>query len=114
MILRAYSIFDRKALSYHPPYYAGTDGQAVRTLSDVVADTNSMLSRHPNDFVLFHVGDFDDQKGSFKPVSPIVHIIDAIALVAAMQSEIPFPEKLTVAEQVAHAKERVNGPLGDN
>lgn len=95
MIIHCYCIFDRKALSYHPPYYAPTDGAAVRTLADAVADANNMLGRHPNDYVLYCVGSFDDSKGSMEPASPLRHVIDAIALVRAIQSEIPFPDHAT-------------------
>jgi len=95
MRLRCYSIFDRKALSYHMPYYAPTDNAAVRTLSDAVADTNNSLGRHPNDYVLYYVGDFDDQTGVYTPVAPLVHVIDAIHLARALQSELPFPDHAT-------------------
>lgn len=95
-MIRCYSVFDRKTLAYMPPYFAATDGAAVRTLSDAVADPNNLLGRHPGDYVLFYVGDFDDQKGAFLPVSPLVHVIDAVSLVQALQSEIPFPPQATM------------------
>lgn len=94
-IQRMYSIYDRKALFYQAPWSALTDGAAVRLLSDAVADPQSNISRHPNDYVLFHVGDWDDQKGTFVPLAAIAHVIDASALVKALQSEIPFPEGVT-------------------
>lgn len=95
MKLRAYSIFDRKALAYHQPYYAINDAVAVRTLSDAVADPNSMFGRHPNDYVLYCVGEFDDSNGVTSTISPLLHVIDAIALVKALQSELPFPDNAT-------------------
>lgn len=95
MKTRCYSIYDRKALVYHTPYYAITDAVAVRTLSDAVTDPNGMFGRHPNDYVLFYVGEFDDSNGQFVPVQPLAHVIDAQALVKALQSEIPFPEGTT-------------------
>lgn len=95
MLTRCYCVYDRKTLVYNAPYYAVTDGAAVRVLSEAVADTNHPLGRHPNDYVLFFVGTFDDQKGAMIPVSPLVHVIDASALVKQMQSEIPFPDNVT-------------------
>lgn len=86
MVLNAYSIFDRKALQYHPPFFAGTDGAAVRMLSDTVNDPNTSLSRHPADYVLFHIGTYDDSNGGLHPVSPLVHVIDAVALVKQQPS----------------------------
>lgn len=80
MILRMFSIFDRKALTYHPPYYAVNEQAAIRTLHDVVADTNTNIGRHPNDFVLYLVGVYDDEKGEVQPIAPLIHVIDAISL----------------------------------
>lgn len=82
MILRAYSIFDNKALQYHPPFYQATDGAAVRSLSDLVNDPNTNVGRHPGDFVLYLVGMYDDSNGAFQPRWPLVHIRDAVSLVA--------------------------------
>lgn len=81
MILNAYSIYDRKALQYHPPFYASTDGSAARTFSELVNDTNTSIGRHPADYVLYRVGQYDDQKGQLIPISPLDHVMDASALV---------------------------------
>ena len=94
MKMRCYALFDRKSLAYNMPYYAVTDGQAVRTLSDAVADPQSMFSRHPDDFVLYCIGEFDDQKGALSPFSPLIHVIDAVSLVQALRSEKPFPDNV--------------------
>lgn len=87
---RCYSVFDRKSLIFSPPFYSQTDGSAVRALTDGVSDVNSAIGAHPADYVLFYVGNYDDQKGLLTAVSPLVHVIDAIALVK-VQSPLPFP-----------------------
>lgn len=90
MILKAFSIFDNKALQYHPPYFASTDGQAVRSFSDLVSDSNTNVGRHPNDYALFLIGHYDDQTGRFAEVFPVVHVVDAAALVPKVNSSFPF------------------------
>lgn len=79
MLLYAYSIYDRKALQYHPPFFASTDGSAVRSFSDLVNDTNTNVGRHPNDYVLYCVGSYSDADGSMHPETPLRHVIDAQA-----------------------------------
>jgi len=81
MITRAYSIFDRKSLVFHSPWFQPTDGAATRVLEDLVNDNATSIGKHPADYVLFFIGTYDDQKGAMSPVSPLVHIMDAIALV---------------------------------
>lgn len=89
MINRAYSIFDRKALVYSSPFFALNDSVAARTCTDAVSDVNSSLGRHPGDYVLFLVAQFDDQTGAVVPVSPLVHVCDVLALVPN-QPMLPF------------------------
>lgn len=91
MIMRCYSVYDRKALVYNPPFYAPTDGAAIRIVSDAANDQNQ-LGRHPHDYVLFCVGTYDDQLGRLEPVVPLAHIIDVGALVTN-QPPLPFDRK---------------------
>lgn len=90
MILRAYSIYDLKALQYHPPFFASTNGAAVRSLADLASDTNTTIGRHPADYMLFCVGQYDDQKGQLIPCVPLEHVVDAISLVKNQQTHL-FP-----------------------
>lgn len=81
MMLRAYSLFDRKALVYHQPFFAPTNGAAVRLLQDTVNDSATAISRHPADYVLYCVGHYNDQDGVMFPYAPLEHVVDAVALV---------------------------------
>lgn len=81
MILNAYSIYDNKALQYHPPFFASTDGAAVRSLRDLANDPNTTVGRHPSDYVLYKVGTYNDQNGQFIGNTPLLHVMDAVALV---------------------------------
>jgi len=81
MIVRAYTIFDTKGLTYSNPFYAPTDGAAVRIVQDAANDLNTQLGRHPADFVVYNVGTYDDQNGIFQATER-VHVIDVVALVS--------------------------------
>lgn len=81
MKLNAYSIFDNKALQYHSPWFASTDGAAVRSLADLVADPNTTIGRHPNDYVLYCIGTYDDALGLLMAETPLRHVMDAASLV---------------------------------
>lgn len=60
MILRIYSIFDLKAQAFSAPFTHVNDEVAKRVLRDMLASNNSIYSRHPEDFALYFVGEFDD------------------------------------------------------
>lgn len=89
MIHHAFTIYDRKALIYSPPFFAVADGIAVRMFQDLVGDTGTQVGRHPADFVLYRCGAYDDSNGSMLPVTALQHIVDATALVPR-QSPLPF------------------------
>lgn len=88
MMLKAYSLFDNKALQYHPPFFASTHGAASRMVADLVQDSNTTVGRHPADYILYCIGEYDDSKGLMSPYSPLVHVVDAISLVP-IQSALP-------------------------
>lgn len=91
MQLRCYTIFDCKALQYHSPWSAVSDGSAIRMFEDLANDLNTTIGRHPKDYTLWLCGSWDDNAGVFTPVSPLVHVIDAIALVReARQGALPL------------------------
>lgn len=93
MILRAYAIFDRKALMYNTPFFYSTDGQAIRALTDLVNDSNTTLSRHPADYVLYLIGSFDSDKGFIAGIDPLVHVKDAAQCVAPSAAVLPFDQQ---------------------
>lgn len=89
MITHAYSIYDNKALVYGLPFFAPTDGSAIRSFQELANDAQTTVGRHPADFSLFHVGLYDDQKASLTPVLPLRHVVDATA-VLRIQHDLPL------------------------
>lgn len=81
-----FSIFDTKADVYSQPFYALTDHAAIRTFTDAVNLKDSPYNRHPGDYQLFAIGDFDDRTGDVTP-HPKQHLGNAISFVA----EPPIP-----------------------
>lgn len=91
MLLQAFSIYDRKGLLYHTPFFAVNDATAIRMVTDLVADANTSVGRHPSDYVLFAVGTYSDQNGSLEPSLPLRHVVDVQALVRLDAPLFPGP-----------------------
>lgn len=70
MVVKMYSIYDVKTQIYQVPFPAHNDGDAVRRMSDEVNLKDSQISRHPEDFLLYCVGQFDDNNGRLKEIDP--------------------------------------------
>lgn len=72
------SIFDKKAEVYFTPYFAKTQGEALRMLSDLVNGRDNMVANHPEDFDLFKVGDFDEDAGIIDALVSPLHLASAL------------------------------------
>lgn len=66
------AIRDRAIDSYGQPFYSASVGGAIRSFSDEVnrVAENNQLNKHPEDFDLFLLGEFDDQTGEFDVTRP--------------------------------------------
>ncbi len=79
MKMKVYSVFDNKGGNYGTPFFALEDGIAARLFTDLVQDNQSTVNRHPEDFSLFKVGEFDDREGKIKSQLPI-HLTSAVSV----------------------------------
>lgn len=65
MILQVISLYDVKAAAYIPPQCVQSVGAAVRGFADEInrAAADNVMYQHPSDFLLYLLGEFDDQTG---------------------------------------------------
>ena len=80
MKLKAYSIRDAKAEVFNPPFFKSTHGEAERDFHRLVNDKSSMPSQYPDDYDLYHIGEYNDQTGIFEPLDTPTHIVKAAML----------------------------------
>lgn len=65
MILKVFSVFDGAVGAYMAPFFMHSRGQAIRSFSDTADDANSTIGKHPQDYTLFELGEFDDSCARF-------------------------------------------------
>lgn len=71
MKLIAFSLLDMKTGHFNTPFFMNHTGAALRAVMDLGADLNTTVGRHPADFVLAQIGEFDDQTGQMEPMVPL-------------------------------------------
>lgn len=64
------SVYDSATQAYMRPWFAQTEGQALRIFADEVMREGSELGAHPEDFSLFILGLYTDHDGSLMPEEP--------------------------------------------
>ena len=66
MIEQIFSIYDSKAELYGPPIKAHNKGSILRSFQDVANNPEDPIGKHPEDFTLFHIAEFDSATGKYK------------------------------------------------
>lgn len=67
-----FAVRDNAAEAYMQLWTAPTKGAALRSFSDATNDGQSPICKHPQDHVLFQLGEYDDNTGVITPLpSPL-------------------------------------------
>ena len=61
--MRIYSIHDKKASAFLPPFFLPTEGMAIRGFYDCINDPNHNFALHPGDYDLYTIGMWKPEKG---------------------------------------------------
>lgn len=85
--LLVFAVHDSKAEAYMQPFFCATRGVAMRGFADEVKRADSNIGQHPADYTLFHVGDFDSERGMFTQIVPV-----------SLGNGVEFLEPLAVAK----------------
>lgn len=65
MIFKMMAVFDAKAVTYGVPFFSQNRAVGVRSFKALSNDPGSMVSKSPEDFSLFELGEFDDTSAAF-------------------------------------------------
>lgn len=78
MKYRMYSIFDQAVKTFLPADYLHSDAEAIRKFTHNVNNKDmGFLYSAPEHYSLYHVGEYDDETGTFKTHEPVI-IIKAV------------------------------------
>ena len=66
-----YCVFDSCAGFYDRPFAGRDDASAIRSFGDIACDADHPIGKHPEHYMLFRVGLFDDGSGEIVPESPV-------------------------------------------
>lgn len=68
--LKVFAVFDSAVTAFERPFFARHAAEAIRSFEDAVRDPQSPFIKHPLDFTLFQLGDFNDVSGEFSGGPP--------------------------------------------
>jgi len=77
--MKIFAFHDIKLNEFGQPFFFQANGQAVRFLQDLVRDTKTSISQHPEDFRLFALGQYNAVSGTFENLAQPLHLADAVS-----------------------------------
>jgi len=66
--MKILSVFDSKVQAYSTPFFMRTRAEALRGWQEVVNDPSTAFNKHPEDYTLFELGEFNEDTGAIKPL----------------------------------------------
>ena len=88
--LKIFSAQDSKFGVFMTPFMLLHVGQALRAWDEVCMDGKSPMSKFPQDFCLYEVGEFDEESGLVTALSPIKRLASAAEVLAAHGNQDNF------------------------
>ncbi|WNK12611.1 MAG: nonstructural protein [Microvirus sp.] len=73
--MNLYSLRDVKLGTYAPPMCYHNDGVAVRELGDYLEAQDSPFRKHPYDYDLYQVGEWNEQTAQLKQLDTPRHVV---------------------------------------
>ncbi len=87
---KIFTIYDSKAKAYLTPFFLHQEGMALRIFTDCINDTVHQFGKHPEDYTLFLLGSWSDEKAKFLINNPIA-LATGIELVNPDKPEFTDP-----------------------
>lgn len=82
--MNIYSIRDDKAEMFSNPMYQRNNAVAIRTFEQACQDPESQFRANPEDYSLWHVGEWHAETGIITPLESPTRLISALELLSQM------------------------------
>ncbi len=66
MKVQLYAVFDMASGTYEKPFFSTTDDLVRREFENVATAKDTPIGKHPKDYSLWRLGNFDDNTGTVK------------------------------------------------
>jgi len=104
MKTKAFAVYDSKVKAHMSPFFTTAAGHAIRSFEQAANDPQSALSRHPADFTLFEVGEFDEETGTFTNLKTPNSLGTALSFKNQPQTQAPLFPKMDISPPNLHSE----------
>lgn len=94
MKVSVFAIFDTKAEAFGQPFFTQTAGLAARSFGQACSNTETDYNKYPLDFILYELGEYDDETGKIESLNPMEICSASQAIKAARKEAKAYEEKI--------------------
>lgn len=87
-----FAAYDSRVKAFMAPFTALHVGQVHRSWEETCNDGKSLMSKHPADFSLYQVGEFDETTGVVTPLEKHYCVATALQVKQTPESPLPFKQ----------------------
>jgi len=102
--LKVFAVWDNAVGAYLTPHVIQTRGLALRAFMDEGSRPESQFAKHPLDFSLFELGDYDDELGCFINHNAPVNLGTLSSLMTPSERAEKVFDQASVVQRKAVAK----------
>ena len=74
MKTKIFTVYDQVSKAHHVPFFLPNEGAGKRQFADWINSDNNPYGKHPEDYSLLEIGEFDDETAEItKLETPISH-----------------------------------------
>lgn len=100
-MLIAFAVFDQKAAAYWEPQFCTTRGVMLRLFSDTVMNPQGSMARHPEDYSLHEIGEYEPNSGKMTPLDQPKFLCSASQVLSQVVAARTGPKVQSVLEEVS-------------
>lgn len=78
--VKIFAIYDNQAETFGRPFFMLTEGLAIRGFVEAASDPQTDFAKFPSDFILYEIGDYDENTGLIESIDPKRHMSALTAL----------------------------------
>lgn len=96
-----FSFFDTKAEAFGPLFEGANFDDAKRTFNTLLlSGADSLINKYPQDFILYHIGDFNKQAGVLFPLDAPSVVISGFEMLQIIKNEMKGGDGNVTRKQV--------------
>lgn len=96
MIQEILALYDSKARAFNTPIFTPRIEVGLRAIRGAVNAPGTFLHTHPEDYTVFYLGQYDDEKGEFLPLAQARNL----GLCTQFKEALPAPQTKNIQLEV--------------